>query len=247
MGQKKQKEQAAGAPAWMVTFADMVTLLLTFFVLMLSMARMDKMKFMDAAGSLRGAFGVLGSANKTEVSKPRIAHVAPVYDDLVSRVYKRVQSQLNRLRIDREIELVKDRGAVVLRVNDTVLFASGSTAVKPDAHPTLRKIAQLIRPLPMGLRIEGHTDNIPSSRDASSNWDISVQRAMSVLKFFADQHLIPLDRLAAVGYGDQRPLVENDSPENRAKNRRVEFVLENLGNYQEELPYLMDARDQLPF
>lgn len=244
---KKAKKAAPGAPMWMVTFSDMVTLLLTFFVLMLSMARMDKMKFMDAAGSLRGAFGVLGSSDKAEVTSPKIVDVAPIYDDLTTRVYKRVLSHLQRLRIDKEIELVKDRGAVVLRVNSAILFDSGETDVKPEAETILKKISELVRPLPMGLRIEGHTDDTVSRTSGSSNWDISVLRAVNVLKFFARRQLMPLERMSAVGYGSMHPLKDNDTPENRAMNRRVEFVLENLGSYREELPYLIDAREQLPF
>jgi len=244
---KKQKSEPAGAPAWMVTFSDMVTLLLTFFVLMLSMARLDKMKFMDAAGSLRGAFGVLGSSDKAEVTKPKIVDVAPIFDDLVTRVYKRIQSHMQRLRIDRDIELVKDRGAVVLRVNSAILFEAGQTRVKKEAEPILRKVAELVRPLPMGLRIEGHTDNTISRRSGLSNWDISVQRAVNVLKFLANNKLMPLDRMSAVGYGSMHPVVDNDTPEHRAMNRRVEFVLESLGNYREELPYLIDATEQMPF
>ncbi|RME35795.1 MAG: flagellar motor protein MotB [Deltaproteobacteria bacterium] len=244
---KKQKSEPAGAPAWMVTFSDMVTLLLTFFVLMLSMARLDKMKFMDAAGSLRGAFGVLGSSDKAEVTKPKIVDVAPIFDDLVTRVYKRIQSHMQRLRIDRDIELVKDRGAVVLRVNSAILFEAGQTRVKKEAEPILRKVAELVRPLPMGLRIEGHTDNTISRRSGLSNWDISVQRAVNVLKFLASNKLMPLDRMSAVGYGSMHPVVDNDTPEHRAMNRRVEFVLESLGNYREELPYLIDATEQMPF
>ncbi|RMF48098.1 MAG: flagellar motor protein MotB [Deltaproteobacteria bacterium] len=244
---KKPKKEAAGAPAWMVTFSDMVTLLLTFFVLMLSMARLDKMKFMDAAGSLRGAFGVLGSSDKAEVTQPKIVDVAPIFDDLVTRVYKRIQSHMQRLRIDRDIELVKDRGAVVLRVNSAVLFESGQTQIRADAEPILRKVAELVRPLPMSLRIEGHTDNTISRRSGLSNWDISVQRAVNVLKFLARGKLMPLERMSAVGYGSMHPVIDNDTPEHRAMNRRVEFVLENLGNYREELPYLIDATEQMPF
>jgi chemotaxis protein MotB len=244
---KKVKKEAPGAPAWMVTFSDMVTLLLTFFVLLLSMAKMDQVKFQDAAGSLRGAFGVLASANKTEVSQPQVVNSVPIYDDFVSRVYKRLQSHLNRLRIDKQIELVKDRGTVVLRVNNAILFDSGSTAVKPEAEAILRKVAELVRPLPMNLRIEGHTDNKPSTNPATTNWDISVSRSVSVLKFLGNEGLMPLDRMSAVGYGSMKPIASNDTEADRALNRRVEFVLENIGSNKDALPYLIDARDQLPF
>ncbi|BCR06627.1 hypothetical protein DESUT3_36960 [Desulfuromonas versatilis] len=243
---KKQKKEAPGAPAWMVTFSDMVTLLLTFFVLMLSMARMDQMKFQDAAGSLRSAFGVLGGGTKAEISKPSVVDFVPIQDDYVSRVYKRLLSELQRLKIDREIELVKDRGAVVLRVNEAILFGPGQTEVRPEAYPVLRKVAAMVRNLPMNLRIEGHTDDTPPS-GGITNWDISMARAISVLKFFSGENLLPLERLAAVGYGSQRPLDPAQSGGDPALNRRVEFVLESSGGQKDELPYLINAGDHLPF
>jgi chemotaxis protein MotB len=244
---KKKEEDGGGAPEWLVTYSDLVTLLLTFFVLLLSMANMDKVKFHDALGSLKGAFGLAGSIGKTDITKPKVISFAPIDDDYISRLYQKVNTALTRLRIDKDIDLVKDRGAVVLRVKESILFDSGSTLLKPEAHPILRKIATLVKPLPMNMRIEGHTDDLPSGNPQMSNWDLSVQRAVSTLKFFAAEKLIPLERMAAVGYGAQQPVVPNTSREQRLLNRRVEFVLESLGHYKQELPYLIDANDQLPF
>ncbi len=246
MAVKKPKKQAVGAPAWMVTFSDMVTLLLTFFVLMLSMAQLDQMKFQDAAGSLRDAFGLMQGGSSTELSKPKIVEFVPIQDDFPSRLYQRIFSQINRLRIDDRITLVKDRGAVVLRIQETILFEPGKVELRPEAYPVLREIAGLIRTLPLNLRIEGHTDATPPA-SGQSNWDISVGRAVSVLKFIAGEELLPLERLSAVGYGAQRPLDQGVGPEAMARNRRVEFVLESIGGDREGLPYLIDARDQLPF
>jgi chemotaxis protein MotB len=247
MSPRKPKKEPAGAPAWMVTYSDMVTLLLTFFVLLLSMANMDKRKFFDAIGSLKGAFGFLQSSSVSEVNKPQVISYAPMDDDYVARLYNRVQSMLSRLRIDREIDLVQDRGAVILRVKEAILFDAGSSELKPQALPILREIAGLIKPLPLLLRIEGHTDNQPPADPRISNWDISVQRAVTVLKFYASEDLVPLDRMSAVGYGDRRPVAPDLGPDEQAINRRVEFVLENLNEYKEQLPYLIDAADQLPF
>jgi chemotaxis protein MotB len=247
MARKKKKSDGGGAPAWMVTYADMVTLLLTFFVLLLSMANMDSQKFKDALGSLRGAFGIFGTSARTEVTPQKVISFAPMEDDYVQRLYQRVQVILSRLQIDRDIELVKDRGAVVLRVRESILFDPGSCALKESAHPVLRKIARMVRPMPLALRIEGHTDDTPSNNAAMTNWDLSVQRAVATLKFMAGEDLIPLERMAAVGYGDQRPVVPNENEKNRAMNRRVEFVLESLNHYREKLPFLIDANDQTPF
>lgn len=244
---RRPKKSEPGAPAWMVTFSDMVTLLLTFFVLLLSMANMDKIKFKDAASSIRGAFGVMSGSNPTSVSPPSVVEFAPIEDDYTARLYQRVQAVMSRLKLDREIELVKDRGAVVLRIKDSILFAAGGATLRPEAHAVLAKVAEMVRPLPLSLRIEGHSDDTPTGNGDFSNWDLSVARSIAVLKFLGKENLLPLDRMSSVGYGAQKPLVPNISAENRAMNRRVEFVLESVGNYRDELPYLIDARDQLPF
>lgn len=244
MAKKKGDDDGPSAPAWMVTFSDLVTLLLTFFVLLLTMASMDKTKFSKMTGSLKSAFGVIELITQKDVAVPTIQEDAPVQDDLVQRVYRKMLVQLKRLQLDQTIKLVKDRGAVVLRVDETILFLPGQTRVRPEAHETLRKVAELVRPLPMNMRIEGHSDNTGSE---ISNWDVSIARSISVLKFFVTNDLMDLKRLSAVGYGSQQPVAPNDSAEGRARNRRVEFFLESQGNYTDELPYLIDAKQQYPF
>ncbi|MFO7839138.1 MAG: flagellar motor protein MotB [Desulfosalsimonadaceae bacterium] len=245
---KSNKSSGPSAPAWMVTYSDMVTLLLTFFVLMLSMAEMSKVKFERAAVSLRGAFGVMETEPRP---KPRTDKLLPemgaISYDMLQRVYDDMLQDLEQLDLKEDIELVKNRGAIVLRVKEKILFASGSSRLKQAAGPVLRKVADLVEPLPFQMRIEGHTDSVPYGPADATNWDLSVQRAVTVLKFFAKNQLLALDRLSAVGYGDQKPLVPNDSEKNRALNRRVEFVLETAGDYQTSLPYLIDSSRQLPF
>ncbi len=244
---KKQKKQPAGAPQWMVTYSDLVTLLLTFFVLLLSMASLDQLKFNQAIVSLKNAFGVIGAIEQRRIAPPAVIEIPPVEDDLLQRVYNRIMTKFNRLRIDEDITLVKDRGAVVLRVNNSILFGPGEYEVKPEAHDVLKRVADLIRPLPLQLRIAGHSDSTPFTKKDTSNWDLSMMRSISVLKFFAHEKLYPVDRMSATAFGSQRPVAPNDSQVNRALNRRVDFILESIGGYSEELPYLIDARDQLPF
>jgi chemotaxis protein MotB len=241
---KKEKKAPAGAPLWMVTFSDMVTLLLTFFVLLMSMASMDKVKFREASSSITGAFGIMGSSASTEVSPPRVITYKPIEDDMTSRVYRRLRSKIHDLKIDKDITLVKDRGAVILRVDESVLFASGQRTLDPKAYPILNKVADLVRPLPFNMKIEGHSDD---RGDELANWDLSVGRAISVLRYLVANQLLPLNRLAATGYGSQKPLFPNNSEAERALNRRVEFVLESQGGPNDELPYLIDASEQAPF
>ena len=247
---KGSKKAASGAPAWMVTYSDMVTLLLTFFVLLLSMSEIDKLKFEQAAGSLKGAFGLMKSKpqNDPETEMVIIPKFTPIQYDMMQRVFMQIIQQIDELELDRDIEVVEDRGAIVLRVSEQILFDVGSTRLRPGAGPVLEKVAALVSPLPFDMRIEGHADATPFQGADQTNWDLSIARAVSVLRYFAGNDLMSMDRLSVVGFGDKRPLVPNDTPENRAMNRRVEFVLESTGrDYRQQLPYLIDASEQLPF
>jgi len=231
----------------MMTYSDMVTLLLTFFILLISMSTVDEIKFDMAAGSLRGAFGVMTDVGDEQIQSSQTTTIAPVKNEQVQRVYKRIRDQLQRLELNEDIKLVKDRGAVVLRVEESILFGPGESELDSEAYSVLRDVADLVRPWPLNLRIEGHTDNVPVQGKGMGNWELSAQRALSVLRFMAEEELLPMDRLSAVGYGAQHPVVPNDSEKHRAMNRRVDFVLESVSGYQEELPYLIDTSSQLPF
>jgi len=220
-----------GAPAWMTTFADLVTLLLTFFVLLLSMANMEEVKFAEASASIRSAFGAhsLPAPSKFSIPiipSPPISKFSPIQNEMASKVYKRIQSQLKSDNIPEDVELIKkEDDTIILRIKDSVLFKKGTSTVSPSAYPTLRNLADIIRPLPMRLRIEGHTDNTPVSKRKIGNWNLSVDRAVSVMRFFKRSDLLPLDRMSAIGYGADRPIVPNTNEKNMAKNRRVDFVL----------------------
>ncbi len=230
---KKEPECPAGAPLWMVTFSDLVTLLLTFFVLLLSMANMDEVKFDDAKSSIKEAFGFSNVTTTTKfkvpvLPSPPVTKFSPLPRENSLKVYKRIKTELQLSKIHKNVELVKRKdGAIILRINDSVLFAPGQATVNPSAYPLLRKIADIIRPLPMTVRIEGHTDNTPLSGAKMTNWDLSVARAVSVLRFYTRGKLFTQDRTAATGYGATHPVVPNTTPENRKKNRRVDFVLKS--------------------
>ncbi len=220
-----------GAPAWMTTFADLVTLLLTFFVLLLSMANMEEVKFTEASASIRNAFGAhsLPAPSKFSIPiipSPPVSKFTPIQNEMAAKVYKRIQSQLKSDNIPEEVELIKkEDGTIILRINDTILFEKGSSTVSPTAYPTLRNLADIIRPLPMRLRIEGHTDSTPVSKNKIGNWNLSTDRAVSIMRFFKRGNHLPLDRMSAIGYGADRPIAPNTNEANMAKNRRVDFVL----------------------
>ncbi len=228
---KKEQECPAGAPLWMVTFSDLVTLLLTFFVLLLSMASMDPVKFIQAKTSIKDAFGWRTKAAPTKFSlpilpSPPVAKFSPIPQETAIKYFKRIKTDIELTKIDDEVDVLKrDNDSIVLRINDSVLFDPGKATLNPSSYPLLRKIADIVRPLPMTMRIEGHTDDQPVKSRTMSNWDLSVARAVAVMRFYNRGKLFSIDRMSAVGYGDTRPVVPNTSEENRARNRRVDFVL----------------------
>ncbi len=230
-GKQKQEECPAGAPAWMTTFSDLVTLLLTFFVLLLSMANMDEVKFNAAAKSVQDAFGSFVSPSRMEFAVPvlpssPIAPYVPINQQSSQKLYNKIKEKIQSLRLSKDIHVIKkDEDTIVLRIDDSILFAPGIARLEPESYPMLRSIADIIRPLPMDLRIEGHTDNTPFGRNQYGNWNLSVARAVSVLRYYTQSDMFPIDRMAAVGYGADRPVAPNTDEASKAKNRRVDFIL----------------------
>ena len=220
-----------GLPMWMATYSDLVTLLLTFFVLLLTMASMDPTKFVQAKTSIESAFGWRTTAAPVDYNIPVLpsppkAEFTPIPRQAAVQYFKRIETDLKMTRLDAQIEAIqRDNDSIILRIADNVLFAAGQATLDPAAYPVLRKIADIVRPLPMTLRIEGHTDPVPMAPGQRSNWDLSVDRAVAVMAFLHRGGLFPLDRMAAAGYGETRPVAANTSEENRARNRRVDFVL----------------------
>jgi len=215
----------------MVTYSDLVTLLLTFFVLLLSMASMDPVRFTKASSSLKHALGVPSEPTPVDYTMPIIPALpvtkfTPLLQQNTKKVHEKIKNQIEALRMNSDVETINtEDDTIILRMHDTILFAPGQSEITPKAYMTLRQIGDIVRPLPVLMRIEGHTDDQPMAGGVVSNWDLSIARAVSVLRFFVQSDLLELDRMSAVGYGSDKPIVPNTSEENRAQNRRVDFVL----------------------
>ena len=218
-----------GAPAWMATFADLAILLMTFFVLLLSFANMDIVKFRQMAGSVKDAFG-------TQVETPGVyeersdtmitVQLSEEEDRTIDMMQmgERIRKTVEDQELEDKTEIKINDDGVTLTVDGTFMFDGGSAKLKPEFEKFLGEIAQIIEEHDYPLAIEGHSDNIPiKSPIYPSNWELSSSRATAVLRYLIDKYKIPAKRLMAVGYSDTRPLVANDTPKNRAKNRRVEF------------------------
>lgn len=220
-----------GLPMWMATYSDLVTLLLTFFVLLLTMASMDPTKFVQAKTSIEDAFGWSTKAAPVPFSVPIIpsppkAKMSPIPRQAPIQYFKRIKTDLEMTKLDAQVEAIqKDNDSIILRIHESIIFEKGQATINPASYPVLRKIADIVRPLPMTMRIEGHTDSTPLGAGQRTNWDLSVDRAVAVLSFYHRGDMFALDRMSAVGYGDSRPIAPNASEEDRAKNRRVDFIL----------------------
>lgn len=232
-----ESEGRSDKPGWLTTFNDLVTLMMVFFVLLFTMSTIDTKKMGEFQYALQSGLGILKAGKKVSIS---VSQSQPIDDmshirtqaeggdtkqesqnsrKLASAVRKLVEAELG-------IQVTHSDEGTRLAFEDQVLFDFGKDAINPEGFPFLDKIARALTNVPCLLRVEGHTDNVPiQTRRFPSNWELSIARAVNVVKYFAQVSNIDPQRLSAVGYGESRPVVENDTPSNRAKNRRVEILL----------------------
>lgn len=229
MDEEECKCPPAGAPAWMATFSDLATLLLTFFVLLLSFAELNVKEFKEMLGSVRDAFGVQYQVEghfEAHSQSPVDLNVAPTYVmNETEEVAEQVQAAVEEAELEDQVEVEVGENGVTVRLEDSLLFEPGAAELDPSvAGEIVRTIAELGRNLQQPVAIEGHTDDRPIHNGRfPSNWELSTARAASVLQYVLQQTDLPPERFSLAGYGDTRPLVANDSADNRARNRRVEF------------------------
>lgn len=237
--------EEGGNASWLTTFNDMMTLLMVFFVLIFSIGSLNLNRTSGLIDNLQSALGVLMAgkevpvavANKSVV--PQIAadtDTAPTAGTQQNQLAAsatssvRLQQFLKSLKLDPSMQAHFSSEGLRITLKDNILFDIGRAEINPHAFPLLNRMAVKLAKLPNRIRIEGHTDNIPIKTGLyPSNWELSVARAVNVLKYLVKAGGIAPARMSAVGYGNSRPLVPNDSPQNRAKNRRVEIVLVSEG------------------
>ncbi|KAA3615469.1 MAG: hypothetical protein DWQ05_14050 [Calditrichaeota bacterium] len=216
-----------GLPEWLATFADLMSLLLCFFVLIVSFSSMQEVEFNKAMGSLQGALGILSS-------KRAIIHLdsqttTPLQFRKLSIIWEKMQDlkeAIDSQGLGEGAKIQTTEKSIRFTLQDDLLFQSGKSNVKAEILPLLRKIAEMNIAANGVLRIEGHTDNVPiNTRQFPSNWELSSSRALNILHYFENLG-IERSKLACSGFADTRPLEPNDTAINRAKNRRVEIFLE---------------------
>ncbi|HHM02427.1 MAG TPA: flagellar motor protein MotB [Caldithrix abyssi] len=224
---KKEKPEAEepSAPFWLVTFSDMVTLLMVFFILILSFSTIQLEKFKGAMSSMKGALGVMPENNSTfKIVNPNYEDEDTIIKQEVWDKIEEIEALAKEMGLENMVEIEYTGTGVIVRMGDNLLFDSGKAFVKKQAYPILDAVAKSFNPESKEIYVEGHTDNVPirSSR-FPSNWELSAMRALNVVRYLNSVCKIDAAKLAAVGHGEHRPLVPNNTPANRAKNRRVEL------------------------
>lgn len=222
----EEEDDMPTAPAWMATFSDMMTLLMCFFILIMSFSTMEDQKFKLAMGSLKGAFGVIGTQKKLAPEQnwfsPSTFSAYSIKESRALQQMEKMGSILEKNGLGDKVSLNMTNGEVFVEIKDSMLFAPGSATLRSNFVKLLSIIAKLFFVDASSIMIEGHTDDIPiNTKEFPSNWELSTARSLSVLRYFIEVDKIDPAKMAAVGYGQYKPKVRNDTPANRAKNRRV--------------------------
>lgn len=227
MHRKKRNREDINSNAWMDTYADTITLLLTFFILLYSFSTIDNEKLKEIAYSLKSQVSG-GEPVTMEKIDENIENLTPgigaksEYDILVDKI-------TNLLKENGLSELVKIReedAGVILQIGDNIMFDTADAKLKDESKKVLDVVSSLIPKINNEIMIQGHTDSRPiKSSKYESNWELSTARAFAVLKYFINEKHLDPRRFSATGYGEYRPIVENSSEENMEINRRVDILI----------------------
>jgi chemotaxis protein MotB len=259
MPRKKKHGAHANHERWLVSYADFITLLFAFFVVMFASSQTDKGKAAQVSESVKRALeegqiasaiaGILGGARDlkgkgsaqmkgpggAERAKPEppkegaLVELAPAMDFLTREMEEEIKA--GRMQIS-----MQARGLVV-SFQQAAFFPSGTDEVAPGTHEVISKVAAVLNKLPNPIRLEGHTDSVPiSTARFRSNWDLSAARSIALMNLLSGRYGVAASRISVAGYADNVPVEPNDTEKGRARNRRVDIVVLNQLGMQAEPP-----------
>lgn len=232
-----QEEPQAGAPLWMTTYGDMVTLLLCFFVLLFSFSTVDAQKFQSMIQSFQGSLGILESGTSitsdqfiTEAMKDNLTTGQLQELEDFRKLEEVLEKYLESYDLESDVLVSQENAGLVLRFQDNVLFDPGKAELKPRSKEILKDISEfLISPefVEKSIRIEGHTDTVKVNPTSlyPTNWELSAGRASNVVRYLIENLDLAPERFSISGYGEYHPIAPNDTVENKSKNRRVDIVI----------------------
>ncbi len=242
---KKYEDEHDNHERWLVSYADFITLLFAFFVVMYALSSVNEGKYRILSDSMVSAFRNIQANSSTQmpiVVTPPIALAQKQNQaarqqeiekqkrrDKMRNVAKEILDVMAPLIEQGKVRVIETSRGVTIEINDSILFSPGQALLQPVSARAMRAIAQVLAPTDFPITIEGHTDNVPiSTAQFPSNWELSAVRATTVLRLFSDSG-VAADRLTAIGYADTRPVEPNILADGRARNRRVTILIDSTG------------------
>ncbi len=252
---RKREQSSGGAPEWMSTYSDMMTLLLCFFIMLFAMSTVDKNTFREMAKSLSASLislndgsSILENAGTTiitidlnQVSQSRGQFRENVVEnarDMIVDAEKQRESKIiedakeefretiEKSGISDRVNVTEEKDFLLLTLESEVFFDSGSAQIRPEGIKVLSALAETLRGIENEILVSGHTDNVPiHTAQFSSNWELSTARATNVVKYFTEVEGLDPTQFTATGNGEFRPVGDNNTAEGRQKNRRIEIKI----------------------
>jgi len=234
--QNQSMLQEVWPPKWFFSYSDLSVLLMTFFIILATMLSLKIPLYVFADEKLKPLLKErvvvfqeirrlteLEEMMMDEFETMTTEHVEEIVAlEKMNRLEKNINRYIKKRKLEHFIKVEAGKWKLRLVPLSPFLFKRSSNTLMPEATMLLDQIADFVKIYPSRIKIEGHTDATPiHTRDFSSNWELSIARANSIMKYFAQKHKIPYDRMEAIGYGEYQPLTDNDTPEQRAINRRV--------------------------
>jgi chemotaxis protein MotB len=258
MARRPKRAEHDNHERWMVSYADFITLLFAFFVVMYGISSVNEGKYKVFSVSVNQAFGANGKAgegNAIHLSEQemyfkslvdrrnaRLAELQRKQNESMQNLARNLNASMAAFVKNGQMNVSQTGRGVELEINASALFKQGEADIEPEALKTLADAAKVLAENDFAIEVEGHTDNLPiSTSKFPSNWELSSARASSVVRLFIDQG-IPAKRLKAVGSADNQPVASNDTPEGRARNRRVTITV--LNPVAEPEPAVLASPDQ---
>ncbi|HEA25955.1 MAG TPA: flagellar motor protein MotD [Ectothiorhodospiraceae bacterium] len=246
MARKKRHQEEENMERWLISYADFITLLFAFFVVMYSISSVNEGKYRVLSDTLTNIFDNVPKSTdplETDEDSGRVGKPTTIDEQKVSSdslidmpfsmeekkkleaIADMVEEVMKGWIDDELIKVTRNDKWLEIEIKSSLLYLSGSAEVEPEAFPVIDRIASILRNQPNYIQVEGFTDNIPiRSAMFPSNWELSASRAASVVHLFMEDGIAP-DRMAAIGYGEYRPIADNATREGRAKNRRVVLIV----------------------
>ena len=230
---KREKEESSlgGVPPWITTYSDLITLMLAFFVILISFGTFEKGRIVKFVGSFQGALKILPGGFKTDPGEQVIEPGKEILRTFraTSDVFTKMKGVYEKEGVKKGVVFKRTNRGFEINITDYLMFGlrPGNAEIAPEMKPFLNELAGIIRQTSYLVSIEGHTDDRPvKTQKFPSSWDLSAARAVTTLRYLIDEGGISPLRLSAKGFGEYRPLFPNDTPEHRAKNRRVMIYLQ---------------------